>query len=117
MSGEKDQNAVVNGIGKCLYTFSLLSFIRTLLCLHFIDEQNEVQGNLVLVQRTCTNILQEGHMKYSCITDVIKGMELGLLRCPKYSIRSEKKGDTEEEKRVLKRKIVTLAWRQILLLF
>lgn len=48
---------------------------------------------------------------------VIKGMELGLVRCPKYFISCEKKGDVEEEKRVSNRKIVALAWRLILFLF
>lgn len=56
-------------------------------------------------------------MKCSWIWGVIKQIALGLVRYPKYSRRSETKGDTEEEKRVSKRKIVTLAWRQILLLF
>lgn len=34
----------------------------------------------------------------------IKGTELGSIRCPQYSIRSEKKEDIEEEKKGLKRK-------------
>lgn len=66
----------------------------------------------VLVQRAHTNLLRAGHMKCSWIWGVIKRIELGLVRCPKYSTRSETKGDIEEEKRVSKRKIVTLAWRQ-----
>lgn len=34
----------------------------------------------------------------------IKGTELGLIRCPQYSIRSEKEEDIEEEKKGPKRK-------------
>lgn len=57
-------------------------------------------------------------MKFSWTMWVIKGIELCLVRCPKdFIISGEKMGDVEEEKSLSKRKIVTVAWRLILLLF
>lgn len=40
--------------------------------------------------------------KHSWVMRTSKGTWLGLVRCPKYSIRSGKGGDFEEEKRVSK---------------
>lgn len=55
-------------------------------------------------------------LKHSWVMGTATGTWLGLVRCPKYSIRSGKGRDFEEEKRVSKGQTVILAWRLILLL-
>lgn len=85
-----------------LYTFSFSICIKALFCLHFIDENTEDQGHLVLIQKEHANILWEGYLKYSWFLGVTKDMEVGLVQCTKSSIRSEK-GKSWRRKRIIKK--------------
>lgn len=73
---------------------------------------------MVIVQRDHTNVLLEEPMKFSWILGIIKGIEAGLVGCPKYHNIWGETGEMLKKKKVIKeRKMVTSAWRPILLLF